>query len=92
MQRSHGLVIAAALALGALGCNHTKALEKRAAFDLSCQQLQYTCLEERFDGACLTMGVEGCGRKATYVWVQTGQDGSYKWLMNSVDGSPAPSQ
>lgn len=64
-------------------------LTTRAAFDLSCEAsaLRVTCLRED-DGWCLTAGVEGCARRATYVISQTSA-GLLLWVM---DGASQTSQ
>jgi hypothetical protein len=64
---------------------------KRAAFDLGCSQdqLQTTLVSGRqniagqpIDG--MTVGVTGCGKKATYIWVDT-----KGWILNSpVQSAP----
>ena len=58
-------------------------LRKRAAFDLECKEsaLVLTPLDD--SPAPNVYGVEGCGRRATYV-----EGGSPNWLMNS---DPRPS-
>jgi len=50
------------------------ALVERAAFDLECESedLSIICLS-----TCKTVGVTGCGKKATYVFVNR------RWLMNT---------
>jgi hypothetical protein len=70
-----------------LGCGPNEAqLRSRAAYDLRCPeaQLQLTKLDKR------TRGVDGCGRRATYVWVCQGAtgDSGCTWMMNT-DMAPA---
>lgn len=61
-------------------------LQARAAFDLSCaaEELKLTPLEKLpgcFGGTCLkTAGIEGCGKKVTYLFVQPGD----QWVLNST--------
>ncbi len=57
-------------------------LTRRAAFDLGCEGVDFTPLEET-QGIVMTYGVRGCGRKATYVRAPTGA-----WVLNVVDGEP----
>ena len=46
----------------AAGCGASmKQLETRASYDLSCGDLDYKQLDDR------TFGVQGCGKRATYV-------------------------
>jgi hypothetical protein len=54
-------------------------LRTRAAFDLACsgESLQLQPFGER------TVGVEGCGKRATYVWAFQNQS----WLLDSRSGS-----
>ncbi len=60
-------------------------LQSRAAFDLSCpaEELKLTPLEkipQCFGGPCIqTAGIQGCGKKATYVWLSK----SEQWVLNS---------
>jgi hypothetical protein len=57
-------------------------LKTRAAFDLACagDSLQLQPFGER------TVGVEGCGRRATYVWASQNQS----WLLDSRAGAEPP--
>ena len=67
-----------------LGCGPNEAqLRSRAAYDLRCaeDQLQLTKLDKR------TRGVDGCGRRATYVWVC---EGSCTWMLNMNTAPAAP--
>ncbi len=65
-------------------------LRERAAFDLSCTatELKVHPLEEKTDqwGQKYTMvaGVEGCGRKATYV-----AHDDFQWIKNAETSSDA---
>jgi hypothetical protein len=75
------LVISLVLFLtgGAMGCRPTAdQLARRAAFDLKCERakLRYVLLDDR------TVGVDGCGKRATYVEVcPTGNECT--WIMNN---------
>jgi hypothetical protein len=73
------------LAVGATHCAASAnigELKTRAAFDLACagDSLQLQPFGER------TVGVEGCGRRATYVWAFQNQS----WLLDSRTGSESP--
>ena len=62
-------------------------LTARASFDMSCpqQRLTVTDLGER------TKGVSGCGKRATYVFHQIGEDANHgDWVMNSPTAEPSP--
>lgn len=63
----------------------------RAAFDLGCarEALRSTCLVKDTNDLCLTTGVEGCGRRATYVWTATGVQAS-QWVMDASSKTLAP--
>jgi hypothetical protein len=72
--------------LSLVGCysntNLRADLERRAHFDLSCQDgLQMVPLGTFPNGLTNSYGVSGCGRQATYVLLNTGV-----WAMNSVAG------
>jgi hypothetical protein len=58
-------------------------LERRAAYDLRCEQLQLTPLEER-GTTIASYGVAGCGQRATYVL----QRSTGTWVMNVITGPP----
>ena len=47
----------------------TAKIRKRAAFDMSCPEddLKVTELEKDRDGALKALGVDGCGKKVTYI-------------------------
>lgn len=62
--------------LAACGPSEQK-LQTRAAYDFNCPgpQLQLVKLDQR------TRGVQGCGQRATYVWVCSGNDCT--WVLNS---------
>lgn len=63
------------------------ALESRAAFDLRCPRsaLAIAPLGRDSHGVITSYGVEGCGRRATYVRLADST-----WLMNPAAGAPAP--
>jgi hypothetical protein len=86
--------IAALLAAGPLGGCHyyvggrPSTLMDRAAFDLACPKEQ---LKSQQLGDERTMGVSGCGRRATYVY----DHGRDNWFLNGTasDGeAEAPTQ
>jgi len=60
----------------------------RAAFDLNCPAERLTIVEL----TTTQKGVEGCGRRATYVWTQTTTESAtagarHEWIKNSeTDG------
>jgi hypothetical protein len=84
--------IAALALLGTAGCltNDTLRadLQRRASFDLSCgsAQLVLTPLGAFPNGITNTYGVSGCGRKVTYVLLNTGV-----WALNTGDEGANPS-
>lgn len=59
----------------------SESMEERAAFDLSCgiDELHMRILDE------ITIGVEGCGQKATYLSTFGG-----KWVMNNASERERP--
>lgn len=94
------VVAATALAvtslLGATGCRaeatHDQ-LSRRASFDFGCaaRDLRFTAIDER------TSGVEGCGKRATYVETcdgpRTNTNTTCTWVLNGkieVDRRPGP--
>ena len=93
--RSMNLVLAVSASLAVSGCVHNgrdreaeAPLAKRAQFDLSCKDVTITPLGEDQIGTLgsrkfAPRGVEGCGRKATYLRPQ-GELGD--WVMNSETG------
>ncbi|MFO0759414.1 MAG: hypothetical protein U0359_23170 [Byssovorax sp.] len=75
------VVIFVAVGGSMLGCvSSAEVVKDRASFDLSCPREQIVAQEL---GNHMTMGVSGCGKKATYVYTSDG-----RWLMNSAQ-SPA---
>ena len=79
-------VVLVAAMVGPLGCavNNDKLqgqLETRAKFDLNCESIQVTPLEKN-QTFISSYGVEGCGRRVTYVW------GNGSWVMNVSEGEP----
>jgi hypothetical protein len=89
-----GYAAAAMLALFTWGCSPAAqnargrtVLESRAAFDLECPRgsLVIAPLSRNGHGTITSYGVEGCGRRATYV-----QLSDSTWLMNPPAGAPAP--
>jgi hypothetical protein len=75
-------LFAVPLALAAAHCataGNVGDLRARAAFDLACPSdaLQLQALAER------TYGVDGCGKRATYVWAYQNQS----WLLDSRSSS-----
>lgn len=92
MGRGHAALVL--LALLAPGCSpaaqnaHGRtALESRAAFDLECPRssLVVAALSRNSHGTITSYGVEGCGRRATYVRLHDST-----WLMNPSAGAPMP--
>jgi hypothetical protein len=84
-------VLAALLACGPSNDSLKEKLESRAAFDLNCGALRYTPLEET-NGYITSYGVEGCGRRVTYVLNASTQS----WVMNTestgtLQDAPPPS-
>ena len=85
-------ILIALLPLAALGCGASdQQLRSRAAFDLQCPQEQVNFVE--IDNR--TRGVEGCGRRATYV--EDCQPRPFhpecSWIMNGPSpntNAPAP--
>src|SRR5262249_52905587 len=80
-------ILLAAASLGGTHCatsGNVGELRTRAAFDLACpgESLQVQPLAER------TYGVEGCGRRGTYVWAYQNQS----WLLDSRSGGGALSE
>jgi hypothetical protein len=76
--------------LGVVGCysnsNLRADLQRRASFDLSCQEpLQMVPLGTFPNEITNSYGVSGCGRKATYLLLNTGV-----WAMNSSSGEGEP--
>ena len=78
----------------AIGCvtpqGQLDSLKKRATFDLKCDALELTPLEEQTPLVAkteylkgTTVGVEGCGKRATYVLVDDGMTST--WLLNNSD-------
>jgi hypothetical protein len=77
-------MLAATAAFGAVHCatsGNVGELRARAAFDLACpaDSLQVQSLAER------TYGVDGCGKRATYVWAYQNQS----WLLDNRSGASA---
>ena len=62
-----------------LGCVGMKNLKARAAYDLQCpqEQLQLTKLGKS------SYGVDGCGRRATYVCRKPDSKNCEDWVLNS---------
>jgi len=50
----------------------TAKIRKRAAFEMSCPEegLKLTELEKDKDGALKALGVDGCGKKVTYIHIK----------------------
>jgi hypothetical protein len=61
-------------------------LRARAAFDAQCpaEALKITDLNSSSSGIVTAAGVEGCGRRSTYVLDAI----SGAWILNAVDGQP----
>jgi hypothetical protein len=76
LRRSFALVGLVAAVL-AVACSHQGALRTRAAFDFHCSDGELTMT----DLGSGTMGVSGCGHRATYVWIAQNQ----QWVMNHAD-------
>lgn len=58
-------------------------LWQRAAFDLSCSELELG--DQVPDPKYVTVGVSGCVKRATYKWVEARGTG---WVMNSSSERP----
>jgi hypothetical protein len=75
----------ALIAITACAGANTDALRTRAAFDLQCSNEKLALTElnsgSQGDGEGAVYGVDGCGRRATYVLTHESA-----WLMNTVDG------
>ena len=91
------VLIGVLASLSSVGCgSNADAIRKevipRATFELSCpgEQLTGQCLDE----SCNTVGVSGCGKKATYVYLKQPHSLSGQWVMNTaggnVQGAPEP--
>lgn len=73
-----------ALLLAGCGAATTEQLARRAAFDLKCERskLEYVVLDDQ------TVGVVGCGKRATYVEAcRTKAIRQCTWIMNN-DSAP----
>jgi hypothetical protein len=59
-------------------------LRTRAAFDLNCAPATLAMTDLKTDHDAVTVaGVQGCGRRATYVYERG------VWVLNAADGQPA---
>jgi hypothetical protein len=78
------LVLGSAFLLPAVGCSeyYANALKERATFDLACPDKQITVVELGGDA----YGAQGCGRKASYVYVPQRST----FLLNGVVTQVAP--
>ena len=65
------------------------ALHQRASFDFSCPQesLKLTPIGEDGRFGAGTYGVEGCGKRGTYVHTSNNQ-----WMLNTSSGGPEAAQ
>ena len=75
--------VTSACTLGVSNQGLRKKLDKRAAFDLECKELEFIPLEET-NGYTTSYGVVGCGRRVTYVLNAS----SRSWVMNVDGGAP----
>lgn len=80
------LVWLALLACATSGCVYASMehLQRRAAFELRCppQQLSFTTFSEGIWSG--SYGVEGCGRRAVYIYDAKSQN----WLLSSIESPP----
>ena len=70
-------VVGACIATACASTDYDAKLKHRASFDLSCPQRELRLRE--LDNSNV-MGVEGCGQRATYVWVEAKD----AWVMNTA--------
>lgn len=66
-------------------------LRVRATHDLSCEEIDVTCLETQIDGFCISAGVDGCQQRATYVLVETAQF-RMQWVLDAAVRTTPPEQ
>jgi hypothetical protein len=82
------LVVALVMAAGSAATaeDHVDRLRPRAGFDLSCQTVVLSRLDEN------TYGAAGCGRKAAYIWTCKNDklEDTCAWVMNGASQSFAP--
>ncbi len=89
MNRGHAALLALVVSSCSPAAQNARgrtALESRASFDLECPRsaLALAPLGKDAHGVITSYGVEGCGRRATYVRLSDAT-----WLMNPPHGAPA---
>jgi hypothetical protein len=82
-----GVVLLSCMSSAQWNADQTEKVRKRASFDLSCPSEKLNVVELGRDSSDLvtTLGVEGCEKKATYVYVSEGSG----WAMDSGEGKQA---